>query len=77
MIETLEQRWALARVAKAAAARAADYISQARPSKVETKASGGDDLVSQVVTEVDREAERIILESLAPVRDGFGLLTEE
>ena len=77
MIDTPEERWALARVAKAAAARAADYIGNARPKKVETKAQGGDYLASQVVTEVDREAERIILEALAPVREGLGLLTEE
>ncbi len=75
--DTPEQRWQLANVAQKAAAKAAAYIKANRPAKVERKDTGGDYLASQVVTEVDRQAEAIILAELEPVMEGFGLLTEE
>jgi len=74
---TPEQRWALAEVAQRAAAKAAAYIKSHRPAQVEHKEGGGDYLASQVVTEVDRQAEAIILEAMGPALEGFGLLTEE
>ncbi len=77
MIDSPEDRWVLAKHAQRAAAEAAAYIRSHRPAQVEHKETGGDYLASQVVTEVDRAAEGLILEALHPVLDGFGLLTEE
>lgn len=65
-------------VAVAAATEAGEMISQSRPADVERKA-GGSSLASQVVTEIDRRSEDIIVETLRPTleRFGLGLLTEE
>ena len=76
MNEEPEALWALAAAASDAAATAAAYIASHRPAAVEHK-DGGDSPASQVVTEVDRRSEALVLEGLASVRDGFGLLTEE
>lgn len=77
MIDTPTDLWQLAAHASAAARKAAAHIGGQRPAKVEHKATGGDYLASQVVTEVDRAAEAIIVEALQPAMKGFGLLTEE
>ena len=61
-----------------AAVTTGQYLSTTRPINIEHKDSGGS-LATQVVTEVDRESQRRILESLAPslTRFDLGLLTEE
>lgn len=69
--------WTLAEHAERAARAAAEHIKRNRPQNVEHKETGGDYLASQVVTEVDRQAEALILEAMKPALDGFGLLTEE
>ena len=53
-------------------------IAGARPALVEHKAAGSS-LASQVVTDIDRRSEAIIVDHLAPSCDelGLGLLTEE
>ena len=68
----------LADLAIDAATAAGEMIARSRPKEVEHKSSCGS-LASQVVTEVDRRSESIILERLNPtlLRFGFGLLTEE
>lgn len=68
----------LAEYAIEAARRAGKHISETRPMDVQRK-EGGDNLASQVVTEVDRQAQDIILQSLEPTFAGFdlALLTEE
>lgn len=68
----------LAEIAVQAAAEAGTMISRSRPTKVEHKASG-DSLGAQVVTEIDRASEAIILDALQPTLDRFelGLLSEE
>lgn len=68
----------LADLAVVAAAQAGKMIAGSRPTNVEHK-SGGASLASQVVTEIDRRAENLILEVLAPTLERFelGLLTEE
>ena len=68
----------LADTAIAAAGEAARMIAASRPQEVERKA-GGASLASQVVTEIDRRSEELILGVLAPSTDEFelGLLTEE
>jgi fructose-1,6-bisphosphatase/inositol monophosphatase family enzyme len=76
MNEQPEALWRMAKVAMDAAAEAAMFIAARRPRAVEHK-DGGDSPASQVVTEVDRASEVMVLESLASVREGFGLLTEE
>ena len=68
----------LCELAIEAAVTTGRYIGETRPADVEHKQSGGS-LAAQVVTEVDRESQRRILEMLAP---SFGqydlaLLTEE
>ncbi len=77
MIEKTDELWRLAKLAEEAAAKAAAHIQGRRPTVVEHKESGGGGAASQVVTEVDRESESIILGVLEPVLGGFGLLTEE
>jgi len=66
--------------AVSAAVEAGDFISQKskEPFTVEQK-EGGDSAASQVVTEVDRMAQDIILKSLKPTISTYdlGLLTEE
>ena len=68
----------LADLAIAAATEAGQMIARSRPSEVEHKA-GADSLASQVVTEIDRHSENIILDFLTPTLERFelGLLTEE
>ena len=68
----------LADLAIDAATAAGEMIARSRPKEIERKSSGGS-LASQVVTEVDRRSEAIILETLNPTLKRFelGLLTEE
>ncbi len=68
----------LARRAAEAAVEAGAMIAGSRPQQVDRKA-GGASLASQVVTEIDRRSEDIVLGVLAPTRERFelGLLTEE
>jgi fructose-1,6-bisphosphatase/inositol monophosphatase family enzyme len=68
----------LANLAIDAAAAAGEMIARSRPKEIEHKSSGGS-LASQVVTEVDRRSEAIILETINPTLRRFelGLLTEE
>lgn len=68
----------LADVAVRAAVEAGQMIAQTRPQTVEHK-EGGATLASQVVTEIDRASEVIILDLLNPTLERFelGLLTEE
>lgn len=68
----------LANLAIDAATAAGEMIARSRPKQIEHKSSGGS-LASQVVTEVDRRSEAIILETLKPTlkRFGLGLLSEE
>lgn len=69
---------ALTARAVAAATEAGKFIAATRPSQVEYKDSG-DSLASQVVTEIDRRSEEIIVGHLEPTLADFdlGLLTEE
>ncbi|VGO22293.1 3'(2'),5'-bisphosphate nucleotidase CysQ family protein [Pontiella sulfatireligans] len=69
---------ALAEIAIRAARKAGKHISETRPINVQHK-EGGDTLASQVVTEVDQQAQDIILETLEPTFAQFdlALLTEE
>lgn len=68
----------LADSAIAAAGQAAEMIARSRPRAVEYKA-GARSIASQVVTEIDRRSEDLILTALAPSVERFalGLLTEE
>lgn len=68
----------LADLAIQAATEAGQMIAQSRPQDVQHKVAGGS-LASQVVTEVDRRSEDIIVGTLAPTLERFelGLLTEE
>jgi myo-inositol-1(or 4)-monophosphatase len=68
----------LAEQAIAAAREAGELVSRARPQHVERK-PGGQSLASQVVTEVDRRSEALILRILSSTLERFdlGLLTEE
>ena len=68
----------LADCACAAARKAGVLIASSRPETVQYKA-GISSPASQVVTEVDRASEKLILESLTPTLERFdlGLLTEE
>lgn len=68
----------LAAHAIAAAREAGEMVSRARPHHVEHK-PGVHGLASQVVTEVDRRSEAMVLDVLAPTFERFdlGLLTEE
>ncbi len=68
----------LANLAISAATEAGQMIAQSRPQEVQHKA-GSANLASQVVTEIDRRSEDIILETLRPTLKRFelGLLTEE
>ncbi len=76
MNEDHDELWRLATLAEDAAAKAAAHIKGRRPAVLEHK-DGGDGAASQVVTEVDRESEAIIIDALQPVLGGLGLLTEE
>jgi len=68
----------LAEVAISAATEAGQMVARSRPNEIERKA-GGASLASQVVTEIDRRSEAIILDLLIPTLKRFelGLLTEE
>jgi len=70
----------LASLAIQAATEAGQMIAQSRPLDIQRKAAGGGPSVaSQVVTEIDRRSEEIILETLRPTVERFelGVLTEE
>lgn len=70
----------LLEVAKLATQKAGMYIEAQREHSIETlKKSAGESLASQVVTEVDLQAEKIIIEILSPTLDQYklGLLSEE
>jgi len=63
-----------------AVTQAGSYIKSKSGEQLEMlNTEGGNSLASQVVTEVDLESQRIILEALAPSVDEFqlGMLTEE
>lgn len=68
----------LAQFAIEAARRAGKHISKTRPLEIRQDKEG-DNLASQVLTEVDGQAQEIILEILAPTFDEYdlALLTEE
>ncbi|MFT7598856.1 MAG: myo-inositol-1(or 4)-monophosphatase [Acidimicrobiales bacterium] len=68
----------LANLAILAASEAGQMIAQSRPHEIQHKARGGS-LASQVVTEIDRRSENVILDILAPTIERFelGLLAEE
>jgi len=68
----------LAGIAIRAAKDAGNMIATTRPTTVDHKA-GAPSLASQVVTEIDRAAEDIIVAALTPTFDRYdlGLLTEE
>jgi len=68
----------LADLAIEAATIAGQMIVRSRPREIEHKSNQGS-LASQVVTEVDRRSEALILDKLQPAIDRFqlGLLTEE
>ena len=68
----------LSQRATEAARRAGQYIASARPQTVMHK-PGAHNLAAQVVTEVDRESQDLIVEILAPTLERFdlALLTEE
>lgn len=68
----------LADLAIRAARDAGEMIARSRPEEIEHKAAAAS-LASQVVTEIDRRSERIIVDHLTPTLERFdlGLLTEE
>jgi fructose-1,6-bisphosphatase/inositol monophosphatase family enzyme len=78
MTLTAENLISLAQYAISAARKAGIYIAETRPHEVQRKACG-DNLASQVVTEVDRQSQDMILQILAPTLEIFdlALLTEE
>ncbi len=76
MNETPRQLWEWAALAEQAASAAGAFIGASRPRSIEEK-DGGDSPASQVVTEVDRRSEAMVLEALAAGPAIFGVLTEE
>ncbi len=68
----------LADLAVSAADEAGRMIARSRPREIQHKA-GGASPASQVVTEIDRRSEEIIVDALTPSLERFelGLLTEE
>ena len=68
----------LADLAISAATEAGQMIARSRPTDVQHKAGTGS-LASQVVTEIDRRSEDLIVDFITPTLDRFalGLLTEE
>lgn len=77
---THEKLLELVEVAKLAATKAGEYIASRRGDNIVTESkAGGENIASQVVTEVDHAAEEIILGVLKPTLEpyGLGLLTEE
>lgn len=76
----LTQVHALADRAEQAALRAGELIARSSQQELEVRyKAGGDSLASQVVTEVDAQAQALILEELAPSFAAYdlALLTEE
>ncbi|MFT7580012.1 MAG: myo-inositol-1(or 4)-monophosphatase [Myxococcota bacterium] len=75
---TVQQLQGVADVASVVARAAGTLIATSRPSRVEHK-PGASGLASQIVTDVDRAAERLIIDHLPAEMDRFelGLLTEE
>lgn len=75
---TAPQLHELAAVAIDAGTAAAELIARSRPSQVDYKAEGAS-LASQIVTEVDRQSEALIVDRLSPTLDRheLALLTEE
>lgn len=69
----------LADLAVVAATEAGRMIARSRPTYVDRKDDGGASLASQVVTDIDRHSESLILAHLAPTLERYelGLLTEE
>ena len=78
MILQLPELAELATYASEAARAAGAHIAASRPGVVNTKPAGTSK-ASQVVTDVDRDAERLILATLAPTvaRFDLGVLSEE
>jgi len=77
---TIEQLKELSQLAKKAAFEAGKIISGAKGKKVSTQSKkGGENIASQVVTEIDLKAENAILNILEPTLKNFniGLLAEE
>ena len=68
----------LADLAVVAASEAGKMIAQSRPQQIQHK-DGGATLASQVVTEIDRRSEDIIVDIVKPTCERFelGMLTEE
>ena len=68
----------LADLAIVAACEAGRMVAQSRPGEVQRKA-GAHSFASQVVTEIDRRSEQLIVDVLTPTlkRFGLGLLAEE
>jgi len=75
---TMEQLEQLAELAIEAATKTGTYISKTRPENVEHKGKGGS-LATEVVTEVDRASQDMILDILNPSFAAYdlALLTEE
>ena len=75
---TTEHLTELANVAIAAARKAGKHISETRPQDIHQDKEG-DNLASQMLTEVDGQCQEMILETLAPTFAKFdlALLTEE
>ncbi|MEM9407679.1 MAG: inositol monophosphatase family protein [Acidobacteriota bacterium] len=74
----------LAEVAASAAREAGAMIARSRPTRIDRKEHTGGErervsLASQLVTDVDRRSETLLLGHLEPTREryGLGLLTEE
>lgn len=68
----------LAKLAEKAALAAGKIIAENQGSLIETKAKvGGENIASQVVTEIDLAAEKAILSVLEPSFNEIGLLAEE
>jgi fructose-1,6-bisphosphatase/inositol monophosphatase family enzyme len=75
-----EQLNTLLEIAKMAAKKAGEIIASEQGNIIETKSKeGGENLASQVVTEIDHHAEEAILNILTPTLKEYklGLLTEE
>ena len=63
-------------IAIEAAKTAGQMIARSRPQNVRRK-EGGESLASQVLSEVDEQSQKIILEILEPTFSAIGCLTEE
>lgn len=73
-----DQLLELQQLAIDAATKAGKYILSHKPKSIEHK-DAGSSMASQVVTEVDRESQRLLVEALAPsiTKYDLGLLAEE